>query len=51
MEELLSNDRIISFHRQKHDYEPSPENTLQFAYGDRRYVKMTLELYEADEIL
>jgi hypothetical protein len=37
MEENISNDRMIAFHRNKNDYEPSPENTLSFAYGDFRY--------------
>ena len=47
----MSNDRLISYHRNKHDYIPSPENTFQFAYGDRRYVKMASELMFAHEIL
>jgi hypothetical protein len=36
MENLLSNDRIISYHRNQYDIKPNPENSLQFAYGDRR---------------
>ena len=51
MESTLTNDRLIAFHRNKQDYEPSPPNSLQFAYGDRRYVKMTYELHnEPDEL-
>jgi len=44
MEELLSNDRQIAFHRNKLDYVASPVDSLQLAYGDRRYKKMTNEL-------
>lgn len=51
MEDHLSNDRIISFHRSKPDYIPPPENTLMFAYGDRRYEKFTYELTFVSNIL
>jgi len=51
MEELLSNDRQISSHRIRQDYKPSPLNTLQFSYGDRRYEKFTYELSFVSDIL
>ena len=51
MEELLSNDRQIAAHRIRQDYKPSPLNTLQFAYGDRRYEKFTYELSFVSDIL
>lgn len=51
MESKLSNDRLIGAHRKKLDYVPSPADTLQFAYGDRRYEKMTSETYYQSDIL
>lgn len=51
MEDLLSHDRIISYHRSRPDYKPSPENTLQFAYGDRRYEKFAFDLTYVSNIL
>lgn len=51
MEETLSNDRQIAAHRIRQDYKPSPEDTLLFAYGDRRYEKFTFELTYVSDIL
>jgi hypothetical protein len=51
MEDYLSNDRIISFHRSRPDYQPPPDNTLMFAYGDRRYEKFTYELTFVSNVL
>ncbi|EGR29633.1 rtdr1-prov protein, putative [Ichthyophthirius multifiliis] len=51
MENHLSNDRIISYHRNKLDYIESPENSLQFAFGDRRYEKMARQLVQETDIL
>ena len=51
METYLTNDRFISFYRNRVDYKPSPINTLQFAYEDGRYDKMTRELNEGSDIL
>lgn len=51
MEELISNDRQIAYHRIKLDYEPSPKDTLQFAYGDLRYNKMAKEIYYESDLL
>ena len=44
MNEHLSSDRLISHHRARQDYVESPPNTIQFGYGDHRYVKFTYEL-------
>lgn len=44
MNEHLTSDQLISHHRVRQDYEESPVNTLQFGYGDHRYVKFTYEL-------
>jgi len=51
MEELLSHDRQISHHRTRQDYKSPPENTLMFAYGDRRYEKFAYELSYVSDIL
>ena len=51
MEYHLSNNRMISYHRNKLDYVESPENSLQFAYGDLRYEKMTRQLVQEADIL
>ena len=51
MEELLSPDRLISYHRTRQDYKSPPENTLMFAYGDRRYEKFAYELSFVSDIL
>lgn len=51
MHEHISADRLIGHHRAKEDYVESPHNSLQFAYGDHRYTKMTYELLrEEDEL-
>jgi len=39
MEEVLSNPRFISFHRNQTNPEPMPLSTLTFAYGDQKYGK------------
>jgi hypothetical protein len=41
MHEHISADRLIGHHRAREDYKDSPSNTLQFAYGDHRYTKIT----------
>lgn len=51
MNEHISADRLIGHHRNKEDYTESPVHSLQFAYGDHRYTKMTYELYREDDIL
>ena len=51
MEETLSFDRQIAFHRCKNDYKPSEKNTLHFAFEERRYDRMARDLYLADDIL
>lgn len=51
MENKLENDRLISSHRNKSDYQESPENSLQFAYQHRRFDKFTLELARASDVL
>ena len=51
MHEHLSSDRLIGHHRARMDYSDSPVNTIQFAYGDQRYMKMTYELLREDDSL
>lgn len=51
MHEKLRTDQLISHHRVRQDYQESPENTLQFAYGDHRYTKFTYELQHESDIL
>lgn len=41
---MLSADELISHHRNRPDYADSPDNSLQLAYGDHKYVKQTYEL-------
>ena len=51
MQEHIASDRLIGHHRAREDYSESPQNTLQFAYGDHRYAKITYELRREDDIL
>ena len=51
MERLLTNDRFIAYKRAKKDYEDPPENTLNFAYENRRYPHLARELKDSDNIL
>ena len=51
MNEQLTSDRLISHHRSRFNYVESPPHTLQFAYGDHRYVKFTYELLNESDIL
>ena len=51
MHEQLSSDQLISHHRARPDYTESPHNTIQFAYSDHRYAKMTYELLREDDAL
>ena len=51
MHEHLSSDRLIGHHRARMDYSDSPVNTIQFAYGDQRYMKITYELLREDDSL
>ena len=51
MELHLSNDRKISSFRNRYDLEPSPPNTLTFAFEDRRYLKLTRQIKESEDIL
>ena len=51
MNEHLSSDQLIGHHRSRQDYEASPDNSLQFGYGDHRYVKFTYELLNESDIL
>lgn len=51
MNEHISADRLIGYHRSKEDYVESPAHTIQFAYGDQRYTKMTYELLNESDIL
>ena len=51
MNEHLTSDRLIGLHRSREDYIESPVNSIQFAYGDHRYTKMTYELLNEDDIL
>ena len=51
MNEHISNDRLIGYHRSQDDYVESPNNALQFAYGDQRYLKMTYDLLNESDIL
>ena len=51
MHEHLSSDRLIGHHRARMDYSDSPVNTIQFAYGDQRYMKMTYELMWGDDMV
>lgn len=51
MHKKIRSDQLISHHRVRPDYEPSPVNTLQFGYGDHRYVKFTYELLNESDIL
>ena len=44
MNEHISSDRLIGYHRAQSDYVESSVNTLQFGYGDHRHTKMTYEL-------
>ena len=51
MEERISNDRQIASHCIRQGYKPSPENTLQLAYGDHRYENFAYELSYVSDIL
>lgn len=51
MNEHISADRLIGYHRSKEDYVESPAHAIQFAYGDQRYLKMTYELLNESDIL
>lgn len=51
MHEHISADRLIGHHRAREDYSESPQDTLQFAYGDHRFTKMTYELLREDDTL
>ncbi|CAD8075607.1 unnamed protein product [Paramecium primaurelia] len=51
MEFKLRNEQMIAYHRNREDYEPQPEDCLQFAYGDRRYVKMTNQIFASEDVL
>ena len=51
MEDTLTLDRQIAFRRNKYDYIPPPENTLNFAYEKDRFTKMSDELKFDDNIL
>ena len=51
MEYHLRNEQRIAHHRNKEDYEPQPIDCLQFAYGDRRYVKMTDQIGNQEDLL
>jgi hypothetical protein len=51
MEETLSYNRFISFHRNQINPEPHPKSTLTFAYGDQKYHKMTSEMQSTDDVL
>lgn len=51
MNEHISADRLIAHHRTREDYTESPVTSLQFAYGDHRYTKMTYELLREDDVL
>ena len=51
MNEHISADRLIGYHRSREDYVESSVNTLQFGYGDHRYTKMTYELLNESDIL
>ena len=42
MEETLTYERFIPFHRNQINPEPLPESTLTFAYGDWKYGKSIL---------
>jgi hypothetical protein len=44
MEETLDNPRFIAYHRNQINPEPHPVSTLTFAYGERKYEKMTREM-------
>jgi hypothetical protein len=51
MHEHISSDQLIGHHRTREDYVESPQNTLQFGYGDHRYLKMSYELLKEDDVL
>jgi len=51
MDPNLTSDQLIGYHRSREDYADSEDNTLQFAYGDHRYTKMTYELKNEDDKL
>lgn len=42
---------MIAYHRNREDYEPQPPECLQFAYGDRRYVKMASQIADSVDVL
>lgn len=48
---MLTSDELIGLHRNRNDYEPSPDNSIQLAYGDHRYVKQTYELLREADVL
>ena len=51
MNELITSQQLIGYHRSKEDYLESPVNSLQFGYGDQRYSKMTYELLNESDVL
>ena len=51
MEETIRADQLISCHRNRPDYVPSPENSLQLAFGDLQYSKFYRELESSDDVL
>jgi oligoribonuclease NrnB/cAMP/cGMP phosphodiesterase (DHH superfamily) len=51
MHEHIASDQLIGHHRTREDYAESPQNTLQFGYGDHRYTKMAYELLREDDVL
>ena len=51
MEETLSNPRFIAYHRNQINPEAHPKSTLTFAYGERKYEKMTREMQTTDDFL
>jgi len=48
MERFLSYDRIISYHRNKLDVSPFPEDKLNMAYGDNKYQQFLIHLNQTD---
>ncbi len=51
MEETLTYERFIAYHRNQVNPEPLPMSTLTFAYGDGKYQKMCREMAGSDDIL
>lgn len=51
MEETLETSKFIAFHRNQINPTMAPKSTLTFAYGDRKYDKMSRQMAGTDNVL